>query len=269
MRTLLACFFLAIGLPIHAQFAFDDLPFMAQARGTGGSGAFDANSIPNLQLWLDAGYGLANLQGATPTEGDMVYYVTNRATGGPNPFSAIAANSNSCPYWVQSALNGKPALRFGPPSRATGVSSASQSQPATYFLVFKVHSIENAVPWGSLNATPRFYFGIYNGNWNLYTDNGSDISLGTANTNWNIWACRLNAASTDYTFNSAAFPGTTVSGSPGSGGVNNPMWGNYYTLAYAASNSVAEALQYYRSLDDSEMGDVVRYLGNKYGITVE
>lgn len=244
-----------------------DMAFLSRAGSGGGGGApsFLPTDVADLYEWIHSGYGLyQDTSNTTPITADgqsVKSWLGTKAALNPQD------TGFQPPTYKTNIINGLPAVQFNGTTQALfAAGGAARAQPQTMLFVAKMIANGAYQPFFDGAASNRWFIGEYpSGTWDLWISSGSDINVGSANTNWNIWAVVWNGASSKYGFNTNSL--STVSGSPGTNSLKGISMatetGGHYGNCY-----IAEFMWYDGIVSVADIGRIVTYLGTKYAISV-
>ena len=238
------------------------------------------NKIENLVLWLDA---TDNSTIATGTVGNGTYgipsdnsFVTDWKDKNPTSTSTYAVSAiadTNRPKYIQSGINGLPALQFDGTDdylrNVNGVISSGESG-YTAIAVFKANDIRQALIFSQGDCAPNgsaagiyMEFGLA-GSWGCGTNYDYNILSYKVNTPY-VVVVRVNKTQTNVA--TLYLNKTTASGSPTDGTV--PLVSGAITVGNGFFNGhISEIIVFDRALTDTEIFDIQQYLGKKWGIKV-
>ena len=230
------------------------------------SSAFAPTDIAGIDLWLRADLGI------TLNGGDVSAWADQSGTGDANKNAAQAVGASQPLYVASDAgYNGQPTIQFN--GLTDFLFSAAWSTPPTtvgsMFIVGEC-AIDTVRVFGCLHSIGGIGE-LYNngiGSTDLHYYQGSDFAVvGEAALNAkHVYLVDRNGASTSV-YQDAKTALTTGNG--GSGACERVVIGsNALAASLPLDGKIAEWIMYTRILDATERGQVLDYLGARYGVTI-
>lgn len=241
-----------------------NLPLLEAIGVLGGGGAFGADTVANLAHWVKADDLTTLFQDSAKTtpvasDGDPVGAWVDQIAA-----EYVQATTATKPTYRASvaAYNNQPALQFDGGDWLRGAFAAALTQPTTIFLVADLSNTANRFLLDGDDAANRNALAIVLGNWRLVA--GSNLDLGVADTNVNIFCAKFNGASSQLWANGV----TKGVGDPGAQVLDGLTIG-----ADTAGNNrhlghQAELLIYNANVTTPDLNIVQNYLAVKYNISV-
>jgi hypothetical protein len=227
------------------------------------SAPFAPTDIAGLKLWLKAD-SMALADGATVV-------TWNDSSGNGNNFT----NAGN-PIFKTNIVNGKPVVRYSPPS--TYHQSAAVSIAPSQFTVLIVAAVSSIGAQGVFYDTGQagatsFYFLNNSGTFyqGFFTAPATPVTAtepgGLAVGVWNVLATDWNGTNI-HIWRNGTLKNTTGATTRANTGTSNTI-GISLTSAFGSySGDIAEVLVYDSSLSATDRVNVENYLGAKYGITI-
>lgn len=224
------------------------------------------NSVPGLQLWLDASdsntlYDAAE-GGSLVSADSPVLKWTDKST---NNYIAIQSDSSYAPIRKASVINNKDALLFDGANDYIDINSISMSQRITAFVVWRPNN-NSSYAFDSTTSTDgisnRVTFLNVQG---PYVYAGADLR-NTNNqllNNWTVCSMVFDKASSKSYVNSIL----VASGNSGSNNMNSLRIGTRYSLQNYLNGYVGEILLYDSAITDNERIAIEAGLKLKWGIS--
>lgn len=231
-----------------------------------GKNSASPNTIPGLQLWLDASDD-STLYDST-SQGSLTNFdnpVLRWSDKSSNNYSAVQSDSNAAPIRKASILNNKDALYFNG-SNYLDISTVNISQRITAFVVWKpttspsyafdsTSSSDNYVNRVSfLSGNNGGFYGFAGGS--LYT---ADYSL---LNKWTICTIVFDKTSSKGHINSIPI----ISGNPGNNNMSSLRIGSRFNLIEYLNGYIGEILLYDAAMTDTDRILVENYLKAKWDI---
>lgn len=218
--------------------------------------------ISGIQLWLDASDPSTVLQssGGSPAvnDGDPVGYWADKS-GKARHLSQTDGTKK--PALKLAIKNGKNVVRWDSTNDALEGSDSIVSQPDTIFIVASNKSTGYFYFDGTSNPSRQAIF-YQSGKYDVYA--GTELLVGTTNTNYKIIEAQFNGSNTSLYVNSSL----VGSGNSGSGSLAGIVLGNSSANAYAypLGGDIAEVLIYDSILSASDRALITNYLNSKWSI---
>lgn len=211
------------------------------------------NDIPDLLMWYDA-------QDESLEPGLIEVWPDKSGNG----YDAIQTNPNLMPSLLQGVINGKNMISFNGSSSMLSSFSSEVSTPSTYFILFQKTDNSNGFIIHGKN--------IQN---SLLVESNNRISAYVSGSNifYNksvpfepiLTTVKVDGISSFINENSI----NVVNGNLPNASMNGLYIGRHFNGAYPLVGDIAEIIYFSRSLSETEIEDVEKYLSIKYGGKVD
>lgn len=222
-------------------------PRLLRPKATG----FSPKTISGLELWLDGS------DSTTMTLDSTTVSEWRDKSGKGNNFSQTIKTNQ--PTFTASAKNGKSAVYFGNGPVVSGPSGFSFAQPTTWFLAFQSPTSSGAWSIFDGNTSRQHVFGNAETEMRMFAGAAPVIATLTGST-WYVALLTYNGSSSTHRVStltaSTVNAGTAAITSPRIG-ANSGMRGD-----------LGEIGMFSKVLSDAEATAVIRYLSQKWAVTV-
>lgn len=207
------------------------------------------------------------------SDGDVVGNWTDLTANADHVSQATTGNKPTWQNGVGDQLNGHPVILFDGIDdylRGAFTTGGALSQPFTVFIVAKLDALavndgsnrfvfdgDDGVnrALGGTNATPN------PDTWRISA--GASVNGSASDSNWNMWLCLFNGASSQFWHNGIS----EASGNAGGNVIDGLTMGNGATGGVPWLGPVIECVIYDSNLSNADKNEVGNYLATRYGLS--
>lgn len=235
-------------------------PRLLRPRATG----FNPKAIPGLQIWVDA-----SVASSVTLNSGNVSQIDDLSGNSRHLAQGTAANQ---PAYLTNGRNGKNVIDYGATTGKSLVqtlaSAFTLAQPVTFFWAFKTPASGGYTVSDVTNAA---FDGT--GRLNTYGNAGNEVRFDAGTNNftaitadaWHVMTCTFNGASSVRRINTTT--GTTIN--TGTRSFNNRLvLGANFAFGSSLRSLIGECGMYSGTLTDSQHTALLKYLANKWAVTL-
>lgn len=235
-------------------------PRLLRPRATG----FNPKAIPGLQIWVDA-----SVASSVTLNSGNVSQIDDLSGNSRHLAQGTAANQ---PAYLTNGRNGKNVIDYGATTGKSLVqtlaSAFTLAQPVTFFWAFKLPASGgytlSDVTNAAFDGTGRLN-SYGNGPIEIKFDAGVNNSISMTPDTWNVATCVFNGSSSVHRINKTA--GTTFN--TGTRSFNNRLvLGANFGFGNSLRSLIGECGLYSGTLTDSQHTAILKYLANKWAVTL-